>query len=59
LVAPDGKVVKSWQGKPKVSVRKWVEEIQAVCEANTEKLHGKDFKVIKSNGEPLYKYGRE
>ena len=34
LLNADGKVVKTWQGKPKVSVEKWIEEIQAVCEAN-------------------------
>ncbi|WP_432673066.1 thioredoxin family protein [Flavobacterium sp. SM2513] len=34
LMTADGKVVKSWSGKPKVSVEKWVEEIQGICEAN-------------------------
>lgn len=34
LVNADGKVVASWQGKPKVSVEKWLDEIQVVCQAN-------------------------
>lgn len=34
ILNSDGKVLKSWQGKPSVSVEKWVEEIQAVCKAN-------------------------
>lgn len=34
LLTADGKVVKSWEGKPKVSVEKWLEEIQMICEAN-------------------------
>lgn len=33
LLNSDGKVVQTWQGKPKVSVDKWVSEIQAVCQA--------------------------
>lgn len=34
LITADGKVVKSWEGKPKVSVEKWIEEIQVICQAN-------------------------
>lgn len=34
LIDSDGKVVKSWEGKPKISVEKWVEEIKVICEAN-------------------------
>ena len=34
LLTADGKVIKSWEGKPKVSVEKWIEEIQTVCTAN-------------------------
>ncbi len=34
LVNADGKVVASWQGKPKVSLEKWLDEIKAVCQAN-------------------------
>jgi thiol-disulfide isomerase/thioredoxin len=34
LLNADGKVLKSWQGKPDVSVEKWVQDIQAVCDAN-------------------------
>ncbi len=34
LLNSEGKVLKKWEGKPKVSVEKWIEEIQAVCEAN-------------------------
>lgn len=30
----DGKVLKSWKGKPEVPVEKWIEELQAVCNAN-------------------------
>ena len=35
LVNANGKVVKSWQGKPKISVEKWVAEIEAICQSNT------------------------
>ena len=34
LVNSEGKVIKSWEGKPKVAVEKWVEEIQTICQAN-------------------------
>lgn len=34
LLTADGKVIKGWEGKPKVSVEKWIEEIQTICTAN-------------------------
>ena len=34
LLNSEGKVLKKWEGKPKVSVKKWIEEIQIICEAN-------------------------
>lgn len=34
LLTSDGKIVKSWDGKPKVSVEQWIAEIQMVCQAN-------------------------
>ena len=34
LLNADGKVLKTWEGKPEVSVEKWIQEIQSVCEAN-------------------------
>ena len=34
LLTADGKVVKTWEGKPKVSVEQWIEEIQTVCTAH-------------------------
>lgn len=34
LLNSEGKVLKTWEGKPKVSVEKWIEEIQIICEAN-------------------------
>lgn len=34
LLNADGKVLKSWQGKPDATVEKWVQEINAVCDAN-------------------------
>lgn len=34
ILNSDGKVLKSWQGKPDVSVEKWIAEIQSVCDAN-------------------------
>lgn len=34
LLNSDGKVLKTWQGKPDVSVEKWVQEVQGVCDAN-------------------------
>jgi thiol-disulfide isomerase/thioredoxin len=30
----DGKVLKSWQGKPEVAVEKWIEELNTICKAN-------------------------
>lgn len=34
LLTADGKVVKTWEGKPKVSVENWINEIQTVCTAH-------------------------
>lgn len=34
LLNADGKVLKSWQGNPNVSVDQWVQEIQTICDAN-------------------------
>lgn len=34
VLTADGKVVKTWEGKPKVSVEQWIEEIQTICLAN-------------------------
>lgn len=34
LLNSDGKVLKTWQGKPNVSVEKWIGEIEAVCKAH-------------------------
>jgi thiol-disulfide isomerase/thioredoxin len=34
LLDANGKVLKSWQGKPEMSVEKWTAEIQAICKAN-------------------------
>jgi len=34
LLNADGKVIKSWRGKPEVSVEKWTSEIKAICDAN-------------------------
>lgn len=34
LVNAEGKVVKSWQGKPSGTVAEWIGEIKAVCEAH-------------------------
>ncbi len=34
LLNADGKILKSWEGKPDVSVEKWVEEIKSICESN-------------------------
>ena len=33
LLDADGKVLKTWNGKPEVAVGTWVEEIKAVCDA--------------------------
>jgi thioredoxin-related protein len=34
LLNADGKVLRSWEGKPAVAVEKWTREIKAVCDAN-------------------------
>jgi len=34
LLNADGKVLKTWRGKPEVSVAQWTAEIKAVCDAN-------------------------
>ena len=34
LLNADGKVLKTWQGKPDASLEKWVQEVEAVCNAN-------------------------
>jgi len=34
LLNADGKVIKSWKGKPEVSVEKWTQEIKAICSSN-------------------------
>ena len=34
LLNSEGKVLKTWEGKPKVSVEEWIKEIQVICEAN-------------------------
>ena len=34
LLNSEGKVLKTWEGKPKVSVEEWIKEIQIICEAN-------------------------
>ena len=34
ILSSNGKVLKKWEGKPKVTVEKWLEEMQIVCEAN-------------------------
>ncbi len=34
LLNSDGKVLKTWSGKPDISVEKWVQEVQAICDAN-------------------------
>lgn len=34
LLNADGKVLKTWKGKPEVSVEKWAKEIKAICTAN-------------------------
>ena len=37
LLDANGKVIKSWKGKPDVSVEKWVGNIKAICESNKKK----------------------
>ena len=34
LLDADGKVLKTWTGKPEISVEKWTAEIKAVCDSN-------------------------
>lgn len=34
LLNADGKVLKSWNGKPEVSPEQWTAEIKAICDAN-------------------------
>ncbi len=34
LLNADGKVLKTWIGKPESSVEKWTTEVKAVCDAN-------------------------
>ena len=34
LLDENGKVLKSWQGKPEVGVEKWVQELQILCAAH-------------------------
>jgi thiol-disulfide isomerase/thioredoxin len=34
ILDADGKVLKSWIGKPEVSVEEWTKEIKALCDAN-------------------------
>jgi thioredoxin-related protein len=34
LLDANGKVLKSWKGKPEVSTEKWTQEIKAICIAN-------------------------
>ncbi len=32
LLNADGKVIKSWRGKPEVSVEEWTKEIKNICD---------------------------
>lgn len=34
LLNADGKVLKTWKGKPEATVEKWTQEIKAICTAN-------------------------
>lgn len=34
LLNADGKVLKTWHGKPEASVTEWTAQIKAICEAN-------------------------
>lgn len=34
LLDADGKVLKTWQGKPEVSIEEWTAEIKSICQAN-------------------------
>jgi len=34
LLNADGKVLKTWRGKPEISPEEWTAQIKAVCEAN-------------------------
>jgi thiol-disulfide isomerase/thioredoxin len=33
LLTADGKVLKSWRGKPEVSVEQWTQQIKTICDA--------------------------
>ena len=33
LLNSDGKVIKSWRGKPEVSVEEWTQEIKKICDS--------------------------
>ncbi len=33
LLTPDGKIIKSWSGKPKISVEQWTQEIKTICDS--------------------------
>lgn len=34
LLNADGKVLKTWKGKPETDVAQWTQEIQTICDAN-------------------------
>lgn len=34
LLDADGKVLKTWNGKPDVSVEKWTEEVKGICQSH-------------------------
>jgi len=34
LLNADGKVIKSWHGKPEANAEQWTSEIKAICDAN-------------------------
>ncbi len=36
LLDANGKVLKTWRGKPEVSVEKWTAEIKAICDAHKQ-----------------------
>lgn len=37
LIDADGKVIKSWKGKPEAPVEKWVAELKSICQARKAK----------------------
>lgn len=37
LMDADGKVIKSWKGKPEAPVEKWVAELKSICQARKAK----------------------